>query len=190
MSWKVHADVAIRRPLARRLGRQDGRTSKWTPCQGVHRLFRLGVDFVSVSTSSRVDVRREWDSNPRRLAPRSFSRAVHSSALPSLQVTHGRCGTDAPPTPHRRPTGSLASRARQRRRPGGGLVQDPSAQPDRLWRHIDVLALGDELQRVLQGEGQTRLQTSPRALLRCCGSSRRVAPMGGRTGIKKGNRTH
>ena len=28
--------------------------------------------------------RRERDSNPRRLAPRSFSRAVHSSALPSL----------------------------------------------------------------------------------------------------------
>jgi hypothetical protein len=34
--------------------------------------------------------RREWDSNPRRLAPRSFSRAVHSSALPSLQRAHGR----------------------------------------------------------------------------------------------------
>ncbi len=34
--------------------------------------------------------RREWDSNPRRLAPRSFSRAVHSSALPSLQADHAR----------------------------------------------------------------------------------------------------
>ncbi len=34
--------------------------------------------------------RREWDLNPRRLAPRSFSRAVHSSALPSLQAAHAR----------------------------------------------------------------------------------------------------
>jgi hypothetical protein len=34
--------------------------------------------------------RREWDLNPRKLAPRSFSRAVHSSALPSLQTAHVR----------------------------------------------------------------------------------------------------
>ena len=38
----------------------------------------------------RTSGRREWDSNPRRLAPRSFSRAVHSSALPSLPADHAR----------------------------------------------------------------------------------------------------
>ena len=33
------------------------------------------------------DQRREWDSNPRRLAPHGFSRAAHLSALPSLRAS-------------------------------------------------------------------------------------------------------
>ena len=37
-------------------------------------------------TETASDQRREWDSNPRRLAPHGFSRAAHLSALPSLPV--------------------------------------------------------------------------------------------------------
>ena len=38
---------------------------------------------------SASDLRREWDSNPRRLAPHGFSRAAHLSALPSLRAGQG-----------------------------------------------------------------------------------------------------
>ncbi len=37
--------------------------------------------------SGDITRRREWDSNPRRLAPHGFSRAAHLSALPSLRAT-------------------------------------------------------------------------------------------------------
>ena len=43
--------------------------------------------------------RREWDSNPRRLAPHSFSRAAHLSALPSLQARHARGDPSGPRAP-------------------------------------------------------------------------------------------
>src|SRR5208282_5312516 len=36
--------------------------------------------------SRDITERREWDSNPRRLAPHGFSRAAHLSALPSLRA--------------------------------------------------------------------------------------------------------
>jgi len=44
----------------------------------------VGQGLVRLATAPTGSLRREWDSNPRRLTPHGFSRAAHSSALPSL----------------------------------------------------------------------------------------------------------
>ena len=43
--------------------------------------------------AQRIGWRREWDSNPRRLAPQRFSRPPPSSTRPSLRVSHRGRGT-------------------------------------------------------------------------------------------------
>ena len=50
---------------------------------------KQGVGFKPLRGAARLHEmlwRREWDSNPRRLAPHGFSRAAHLSALPSLRA--------------------------------------------------------------------------------------------------------
>ncbi len=66
--------------------------------------------------------RREWDSNPRRLASHGFSRAAHLSALPSLRAVarvvgeHRRAGPDC-----RRPHDGHTTATR---RPHDGMVSE------------------------------------------------------------------
>ena len=48
---------------------------------------RRGFRLNRPGAKSASDQRREWDSNPRRLAPHGFSRAAHLSALPSLRTS-------------------------------------------------------------------------------------------------------
>jgi hypothetical protein len=121
-------------------------------------------------------VRREWDSNPRRLAPHSFSRAAHLSALPSLQATHARGDRPATgialvlpavlPDHHR----VLTAEPRQRLvlllvlpSVGGvliaqaaakastlGLGEDHLAQAHDLRCDLDAFVVGDELQSMFQ----------------------------------------
>ena len=115
--------------------------------------------------------RREWDSNPRRLAPHSFSRAAHLSALPSLQARHARGVPSALRVPTGEPgTPPALSRWRQPSRvpllvlpvgraliaqapaqaPALGLSEDHLAKAHDLWRHLDAFVVGDELESVLE----------------------------------------
>ena len=61
---------------------------------------------------SAPDLRREWDSNPRRPRSRGFSRAVHSSALPSLRTRPRVAARSGHPPGPRIATGEGAPRLR------------------------------------------------------------------------------
>ena len=62
------------------------------PFTPAHRAIRLGLIVACVPRrrarrggKGASELRREWDSNPRRVSPEGFSRASHSAALPSLR---------------------------------------------------------------------------------------------------------
>ncbi len=77
--------------------------------------------------------RREWDSNPRRLAPHGFSRAAHLSALPSLPA---RVRVAARHRAARHETSSVTHVRSPPAGPGrtGAWRSRPAAPPSTQWR--------------------------------------------------------
>src|ERR1700722_5351158 len=95
-----------------------------------------------------VPERREWDSNPRRLAPHSFSRAAHLSALPSLPRRHARRDRSLAarlvvflPRVLPRVRGVLVTQAAPQA-PAFGLRKYDLAQTDHLGGHLDAFVVG------------------------------------------------